>query len=101
MNKETLIKMNQMKLYGMHYAFKTIVEGNHHQGLTSDQLIEHLVDAEHDDRHNRKITRLLRNAKLRHKAAVEDIVYDDHRHLDKDMVLRLAEGTYLEKQKTY
>jgi len=97
MNKETLSKMNQLKLYGMHYAFKTIVEENRHQELSSDQLIEQLVDAEYDDRHNRKITRLLRNAKLRHKAAVEDIVYDDHRQLDKDMVLRLAEGIYLEK----
>ena len=97
MNKETLSKMQQMKLYGMHHAFKTIVEQHRDPGLTADQLIGQLIDAEFDDRYNRKIKRLLKTAKLRYKAAMEDVVYEPHRNLDRDTVLRLVEGIYLEK----
>lgn len=97
MNKHTLQRMQQMKLFGMHGAFKAVIEQHRDPGLTADQLIGQLVDAEYDDRYNRKITRLLRNAKLRYKAAMEDVVYDPQRHLDKDMLLRLAEGIYIEK----
>lgn len=97
MNKETLARMQQMKLYGMHLAFKSVVEQNGAPGLSADQLVGHLVDAEYDDRYNRKITRLLKNARLRYKAAVEDIVFDSQRNLDRELILRLAEGIYLEK----
>lgn len=97
MNKDTLAKMQLMKLYGMHLAFKSVVEHSGAPGLTPDQLIGHLVDAEYDDRYNRKIARLLKNARLRYKAAVEDIVFEPRRALQRDAILRLAEGTYLEK----
>jgi len=97
MNKETLTRMQQMKLYGMHLAFKTVVEQNGAPGLTPDQLVGHLVDAEYDDRYNRKTARLLRNARLRYKAVIEEIHFDPHRKLDREQVIRLAEGLYLEK----
>ncbi len=97
MNKDTLSKMNHLKLYGMHHAFKMVVEHPSTQSLTPDQLIGQLVDAEFDDRHNRKIARLLRNAKLRYKAAIEDIVYEDQRNLNRENLIRLAEGIFIEK----
>ena len=97
MNKNTLTKMHQMKLYGMHLAFKEVVEHHSAPGLPSDELIGQLVDAEYDDRYNRKITRLLKNARLRYKAAIEDIVYEPQRNLDRDTLIRLAEGIYIEK----
>ena len=97
MNKDTLAKMQQMKLYGMHLAFKSVVEHNGAPDLTPDQLVGHLIDAEYDDRYNRKIARLLKNARLRYKAAVEDILFEPQRALQRDALFRLAEGTYLEK----
>ena len=89
--------MQQMKLYGMHLAFKSVVEQNVAPGLSPDQLVEHLVDAEYDDRFNRKIARLLKNARLRYKGAIEEIIFDPQRKLDRDLMIRLAEGIYLEK----
>lgn len=96
MNKDTLTKMQHMKLYGMHHAFKDVVERHTAPGLSADQLVGHLVDAEYDDRYNRKIARLQKNAHLRYKAAMEDIVYDVQRELDKDTLIRLAEGAYID-----
>lgn len=89
--------MQQMKLYGMHTAFKSVVEDNGAPGLSPDQLIGHLVDAEYDDRYNRKIARLLRTARLRYKSAIEDIRYEEGRNLDREAIIRLAEGMYLDK----
>lgn len=97
MNKDTLSKMQLMKLYGMHQAFKAIVEHHTDPGLSSDQLVGQLVDAEYDDRYNRKIARLLKNARLRYKATIEDILFEKERNLNQDTVLRLAEGAYLKK----
>jgi DNA replication protein DnaC len=97
MNKETLTRMYHMKLYGMHLAFKSVVEENGAPGLNPDQLVGHLVDAEYDDRYNRKIGRLLKTARLRYKAAIEDLVFDPQRNMDRETIIRLAEGMYLDK----
>jgi len=97
MNKHTLTRMHQMKLYGMHLAFKSVVEHNGSPGLTPDQLVGHLVDEEYDDRYNRKIARLLKTARLRYKAAIEDIKFDPGRNLDRDAIIRLAECIYIDK----
>lgn len=98
MNKNTLEKMHSMKLYGMHHAFKMIAEHPTDTQMSVDQVIGQLVDAEFDDRHNRKITRMLKAAKLRYKAAMEDIIYQAERKLDKDFLIRLAEGFFIDKK---
>ena len=95
MNKDTLAKMSQLKLYGMHHTFKMVVEHPSSPSLSADQLIAQLVDAEFDDRHNRKIARLLKNARLRYKAVIEDIIYEPQRNLDKENLIRLAQGTFI------
>ena len=59
-NQATLQKLQQMKLYGMARAFTSTMEAGSNNQFTSDELLSHLVDAEWDDRHNRKLTRLLK-----------------------------------------
>lgn len=97
MNEQTLTKMNSMKLYGMHRAFKTGIETGKTDTFTSDEFTAYLVDAEHDDRADRKITRLIKNARFRYKASLERLHYDGTRKLDKNHVMRLAESTYIDK----
>ncbi len=64
MNEATLLKMNQMKFYGMHGAFKTAIETGTMDSCTSDQFVAQLIEAEWDDKQNRKITRSINNAKF-------------------------------------
>ena len=72
-NEATLNKLQQMKLTGMLAAFRQTMASNFARNFTADELLAHLVDAEWDDRHNRKLARLLKNANFRYKASFEQI----------------------------
>jgi len=89
--------MKQMKLYGMHSAFKTAVETGKTDSYTLDQFVSMIVDAEWDDRNNRKIERTVKNAKFHYKSSVENIIYDEARSIDRTKLLRLAECSFIEK----
>lgn len=98
MNVTTMEKMRKMKFFGMHRAFKTSLESGKQESYTPDEIIEHLIDAEWDDRHNRSIERQVKNARFRYKAALEDIIYNNDRNMEKNQVLRFAECGFIEKQ---
>jgi DNA replication protein DnaC len=97
MNEATLTKMKQMKLYGMHGAFKTAIETGKADDYTLDEFISMMVDAEWDDRNTRKIERMIKNARFHYKASIENIVYDETRNIDKAKLLRLAECSFIDR----
>jgi DNA replication protein DnaC len=98
-NQATLQKLQQMKLYGMVRAFTSTMESGSKNQFTSDELLSHLVDAEWDDRHNRKLTRLLKGARFRYKASFEEINFTLKRNLDKNQLLRLSNCQWIESHK--
>ena len=98
-NQATLQKLQQMKLYGMARAFTSTMEAGSKNQFTSDELLSHLVDAEWDDRHNRKLTRLLKGARFRYKASFEEINFTLKRDLDKNQLLRLSNCQWIESHK--
>jgi DNA replication protein DnaC len=95
MNEITLSKMKQMKLHGMHGAFRTAVETGKTDDYTLDQFVSMLTDAEWDDRNNRKIERAIKNARFHYKSTIENVVYDHTRNIDKTKLLRLAECDFI------
>jgi len=97
MNEITLTKMKQMKFYGMHGAFRTAIETGKTDDYTLDQFISMIIDAEWDDRNNRKIERAIRNARFHYKASIENIIYDPARNIDRNKIIRLAECEFIEK----
>lgn len=97
MNEITLTKMRQLKLYGMHGAFKTAIETAKTDNYTIDQFISLMVDAEWDDRNNRKIERTIANAKFHYKASIENIVYEESRSIERTKILRLADCSFIAK----
>ncbi|MFZ4797328.1 MAG: IS21-like element helper ATPase IstB [Bacteroidia bacterium] len=98
MNNETLEKMRKMKFYGMLRAFKMNLEAGKTEQYTADQMVEHLLNAEWDDRHNRSIGRHITNARFRYNAAVEQIVFDQERSIDQNQILRLAECDFINRK---
>ena len=72
MNTQTLEQMKQLRLHGMHRAFNSSLDTKS-ISYTSDELIAYLLQSEWDDRYNRKIERLTRNAKFRYRASIENI----------------------------
>jgi DNA replication protein DnaC len=97
MNETTLSKMKQIRLLGMHGAFLSALETGKTDDYTNDQFVSMLVDAEWDDRHNRKIARSIKNARFHYQASIEKLSYDDARNIDKNQLLRLAQNDYIEK----
>ena len=97
MNETTLSKMKQIKLYGMYGAFRTAIETGKTDDYTLDQFVSMLIDAEWDDRQNRKIERGIKNAQFHYKASVENIIYDQMRNMDRNSILRLAECDFITK----
>lgn len=89
--------MKQMKLHGMAAAFKTSLEDGGKISLTADEMISFLVESEWDDRNNRRIARRIRSARFRYRANVEQIDFMIDRNLEKNLMNRLAECTFIEK----
>jgi DNA replication protein DnaC len=98
MNETILQKMKQMKLHGMAGAFKTSLEDGGKVSMTTDEMISFLVESEWDDRNNRRIERRIRTARFRYKANVEQIDFKIDRNLDKNLMNRFAECSYIEKK---
>lgn len=97
MNTNTLDKMRRMKFFGMFRAFKATLETNQLQTYTADELIANMVEAEWDDRQNRRIERGLLNARFRYKASVEDLYYHANRNIDRNQMMRLAECNFINR----
>lgn len=98
MNNDTVEKMRKMKFYGMLRAFKINLEAGKTEHYTADQMVEHLIDAEWDERHNRSIGRHITNARFRYKAAVEQIIYGPERALDTNQIQRLSECEFINRK---
>ncbi|MDH3281271.1 MAG: IS21-like element helper ATPase IstB [Gammaproteobacteria bacterium] len=86
----TLHKLNDMRLLGMARSFESQLNDDQIQQLDFYDRFGLLVDAEHLDRTNRRLTTRLRQAKLRQSATVEDIDYRTPRNLDKTLIRQLA-----------
>jgi DNA replication protein DnaC len=89
--EQTLHTLKALRLPGMATAF----EEQQHQAamadLSFDERFGLLVDREHTWRENRRLARLLREAKLKSsQACVEDIRYGNGRKLDKSLMAQLA-----------
>ncbi|MES1218764.1 MAG: IS21-like element helper ATPase IstB [Bacteroidota bacterium] len=97
MNKESLDKMNRMRLLGMHHAFETAIETKKMNTFTNDEIVHHLVQSEWDDRQYRALQRGLKNANFRYKATIEQLDYSEERGLDKNMVQRLSDCSFIDK----
>jgi len=95
MNNDTLEKLRKLKFYGMFHAFKTSLESGKTNDYTADELLGYLVDAEWDDRNNRRVERQIYQARFRYKAIVENIHYHADRSLDRNQVMRLADCSFI------
>ena len=98
-NEATIGKMQKMKLYGMLRAFNQSMEAGMISKVTADELLGHLIDAEWDDRHNRRLQRLIKAAKFRYQASLDEIDFNFDRGLDKNMLLRLSSSRWIEKRR--
>jgi DNA replication protein DnaC len=90
MTHDTLRKMNELKLFGMAHAFTQQIESASATHLSFEERVGLLVDHEVAFRDDRRLRRLLTNAKLRESACLEDVDYETRRGLDRSAMASLA-----------
>lgn len=96
LNEPTLDKLRAMRLAGMADAWLSQQQDPDISGLSFDERLALLVDAEALYRENRRLKRLMRAAKLRiPSACVEDLRCSPARGLDRNLVRQLTGGRWL------
>jgi DNA replication protein DnaC len=96
MNKVTTIqKLEEMRMSGFVRAFREIMETGRNKDFTKEEIISHLVQAEWDDRYNRRLNRLITRARFRYQASMEQIDYVAKRELDKNQMLSLSTCSWI------
>jgi DNA replication protein DnaC len=98
LTQQTLDKLNAMKLTAMADAFEQQLSSAEHARLSFEDRFGLLVDAEWTAREQRKLTRRLRSAKLRHAASLEDVDFKHPRHLDRQQVLGLGSCSWIQSR---
>ena len=93
----TLQQMQQLRLQGMHHAYRSQLELPMDQQLEGHDLVAQLVQSEQLSRANEKTTYYLKLAKLRLPATIEQIESSPARNLTKQQMATLAEGRYLQQ----
>jgi len=97
LTQPTLEQLNELRLHALAQAWKAQHEDPSTDDLSFDDRLALLVEAEWMDRQNKRLSRLLREAKLRIAGAcLEDIEYAKERKLDRALMRQLATGRWIE-----
>jgi DNA replication protein DnaC len=95
LNEQTIATLNSLKLFGMARGFEERLNSPRHAELSHAEFFGLLVQDEKTYRDNQRLKRLLRNARLRQQAALEDIDYRHPRGLSKSVMLELGSTRWL------
>ena len=99
LHEQTFEKLYALQLTGMVEALKDQMGRTDLDGLAFEERFSMLVDAQHLFRENKRMKRLLENAKLKLAASMEDIDYRSPRGLDKSVMLSLASCDWVRKHR--
>jgi len=93
--EQTMEQLRELKLYGVIAALEQQINTIESHQLSFEERFSLLIDREIMDRGNRRITDLLRRARLRHLACVEDIDYQHPRGLEKSKMAVLTSCDFI------
>ncbi len=97
LTQPTLEQLNELRLFALARAWQTQNEDPTTDDLGFDERLALLVDAEWMERQNKRLARLLREAKLRISGAcLEDIEYAKERKIERALIRQLATGRWIE-----
>jgi DNA replication protein DnaC len=90
LNQQTISILHSLKLHGMAESFEKRLTDSNQASLSHDEFVGLLVQDEKLYRDNLRLRRLLKKAKLRQEASMEDIDYTAPRGLDRQVMLEMA-----------
>jgi len=90
-------QMNKLRLLGMVKSWTALQETRKLHELSLTDGMELLLQAEEQERDNRRFRRLEYQAGFRYKASIEELRADPARGIDKALIATLATGDYISK----
>jgi DNA replication protein DnaC len=94
----TLDKLKAMRLNAMAELYNQQLTQNACQGMTFDEQLALLVDHQWEDRQNRRIDRLLKQARFKQQASIVNMDYATQRNLDRNMFERLTTLNFIKRK---
>jgi DNA replication protein DnaC len=96
--QNTMEQLRKLKVYGMVKAFEEqMAQPNTYKDLSMEERFSMIVDREMMHRHNKRIKRLVTQAKFKIQAHVEEIDYHHPRGLAKEIMASLLQGEWLNR----
>ena len=96
LNEQTFDQLYLMKLIGMAEGFKQQLEQPSFRDLSFEERFGMLVQRQWAWKENKRLKRLLKDAKLKLQACIEDIDYRTPRGMEKSVILSLASCNWIQ-----
>lgn len=93
-------QLTHLRLHGMGRHWQALLETRRHHELSLSEGLELLLQAEVQERENKRFERLQKNARFRYQASIEELQFDASRGMDKSLISSFATGDYLSKGET-
>lgn len=98
MNSQTVLQLRQLKLGGMAHALQSQLEQvSTYEGLPFIERLDLLLDQECISRDQRKQERLIRQARFRLRACIQEIDYQHPRNITQSQIAQLAQGEWINR----
>jgi DNA replication protein DnaC len=95
LSHQTLSTLHALKLFGMAHSLPDRLASPPHADLSHAEFVGLLVQDEQSYRDNQRLKRLLRNARLKQTATLEDLDYAHPRGLAKQVILELSTAQWI------
>lgn len=99
LDQQTLHTLNQLKLFGMARGFEQRIANQRHDELSHAEFTGILAQDEKLYRDNQRLQRLLRNARLKIQACLEDVDTKSARGLNKQTLLELGSSAWIDAKR--
>ncbi len=99
LTEQTLERLYALRLVGMAEGMKEQMKRADMEGLSFEERFAMLVDAQYLYQENKRMKRLLKSAKLKLAASLEDIDYRTPRGLDKSVMMSLGSCEWIKRRR--
>ena len=94
---EITSNLRSLKMPGMAHFWTTMQETRQTDALSLRDGLQLLIQAELDSRQQSRNARLVKNARFRYQASIDEVICDEGRGVDRQKVLNLATCDYVRK----
>src|SRR5512138_2228388 len=91
------LKLRQMRLAGMARGWQALNETKQVFDLSFSEGLEILIEREEEERKNNRFHRMIKGARFRYQASLEELIYEPSRGLNKSLIASLATCQYITK----